>query len=69
MSASYSIDFEHNLTIFLIVRLCPFCLWRCKYKGILKILEVAEKWGIKEHRINTLCLEGYVEGAFRFGNT
>lgn len=37
--------------------------------GYLKISEVAEKWGIKERRINTLCLEGRIEGAVKFGNT
>ena len=26
--------------------------------GYLKISEISEKWGIKERRINTLCLEG-----------
>lgn len=37
--------------------------------GYLKISEVAEKWGIKERRINTLCLEGRIEGAVKFGTT
>ena len=37
--------------------------------GYLKISEVAKKWGIKERRINTLCLEGRIEGAVKFGNT
>lgn len=37
--------------------------------GYLKISEVAKKWGIKERRINTLCLEGRIEGAIKFGNT
>lgn len=37
--------------------------------GYLKISEVAEKWGIKERRINTLCLAGRIEGAVKFGNT
>lgn len=37
--------------------------------GYLKISEVAEKWGIKERRINTLCLQGRIEGAVKFGNT
>lgn len=37
--------------------------------GYLKISEVAEKWGIKERRINTLCLERRIEGAVKFGNT
>ena len=38
-------------------------------KGYLKISEVSEKWGIKERRINTLCLEGRIEGVIKFGNT
>lgn len=37
--------------------------------GYLKIKEVARKWGISERRINTLCLEGRLEGAIKFGNT
>lgn len=37
--------------------------------GYLKISEVSEKWGIKERRINTLCLDGRIEGAIKFGNT
>ena len=35
--------------------------------GYLKISEVAEKWGIKERRINTLCVEGRIPGAFKIG--
>lgn len=37
--------------------------------GYLKLSEISEKWGIKERRINTLCLEGRIEGAIKFGNT
>ena len=37
--------------------------------GYLKISEISEKWGFKERRINTLCLEGRIEGAIKFGNT
>ena len=37
--------------------------------GYLKISEIVEKWGIKERRINTLCLEVRIEGAVKFGNT
>lgn len=35
----------------------------------LTIVQVSEKWGIKPRRINTLCLEGRIEGAMKFGNT
>ena len=38
-------------------------------KGYLTIAEVSEKWGIKPRRINSLCLEGRIEGAVKFGNT
>lgn len=37
-------------------------------KGYLKIAEVLEKWGIKERRINNLCLESRIKGAVEFGN-
>lgn len=37
--------------------------------GYLTIAEVSEKWGIKARRINTLCLEGRIEGAVKFGNS
>ena len=36
--------------------------------GYIKIAEVSKKWGIGERRINTLCLEGRIEGAVKFGN-
>ena len=35
----------------------------------VKISEIAEKWGIKERRVNALCLEGRIDGAVKFGNT
>lgn len=37
--------------------------------GYIKISEASEKWGIGERRINTLCLEGRIDGAVKFGNT
>ena len=37
--------------------------------GYMKISDAAKKWGIGERRINTLCLEGRIEGAVKFGNT
>lgn len=45
------------------------CCERVYMNGYLKISEVSKKWGIKERRINTLCLEGRIEGAVKFGNT
>ena len=35
----------------------------------ISLKEAAEKWGIGGRRINTLCLEGRIEGAIKFGNT
>lgn len=52
----------------------PFCCSgglrgeRCEMRGYIKIQEAAKKWGISERRINTLCLEGRVQGAEKFGN-
>ena len=37
--------------------------------GYIKIQEAAEKWGISERRINTLCLQGRIDGAVKFGTT
>ena len=36
-------------------------------KGYMKISEASKKWGISERRINTLCLQGRIEGAEKFG--
>ena len=36
-------------------------------EGYKKISEVAKEWGISERRLNTLCLEGRIEGAEKFG--
>ena len=33
----------------------------------LKIDEVAAKWGITPRRLQTLCAQGKIEGATRFG--
>ena len=38
-------------------------------KGYMTIAEASKKWGIGERRINTLCLEGRLEGAEKFGST
>ena len=37
-------------------------------QGYKKISEVSKEWGISERRINTLCLEGRIKGAEKFGN-
>ena len=37
--------------------------------GYMKISEASEKWELSARRINTLCLEGRIEGAIKFGNT
>lgn len=35
----------------------------------ISLKEAAEKWGIGDRRINTLCLQGRIQGAFKVGNT
>ena len=37
-------------------------------EGCMTLKEAAEKWGIGDRRINTLCLEGRIEGASKIGN-
>ena len=37
-------------------------------EGYMTLKEAAEKWGIVDRRINTLCLEGRIEGASKIGN-
>jgi hypothetical protein len=33
----------------------------------MPVSKVAEKWGISERRIQVLCSEGRIDGAFRIG--
>ena len=35
----------------------------------LSLKEAAKKWGISDRRINTLCLEERIPGAFMIGNS
>ena len=35
----------------------------------LSLKEMSEKWGISDRRINTLCLENRIPGAFMVGNS
>lgn len=35
--------------------------------GFLSITQMAEKWGISQRRIRTLCVEGRILGAFKMG--
>lgn len=37
-------------------------------QGFMTLKEASEKWGISDRRINTLCLEGRIEGATRAGS-
>ncbi len=53
-----------------ITQCCFFCFRKgeCILKGYKKISEVSRDWEISERRINTLCLEGRINGAEKFGN-
>ena len=37
--------------------------------GYMKISEAAKKWEISERRVNTLCLQGRIMNAVKFGTT
>lgn len=38
-------------------------------KGYWTIKETSEQWSLSVRRINTLCQEGRIKGAIKFGNT
>ena len=38
-------------------------------EGFMTLKEASEKWGLSERRVNTLCLEGRIEGASKFGKS
>ena len=38
-------------------------------KGYMKVSDASVKWGISNRRIVTLCNEGRIDGAIKFGNT
>lgn len=37
-------------------------------KGFMTLKEASEKLGISERRINTICLQGRIDGASKIGN-
>ena len=37
-------------------------------EGYLTIKEVADKWGITRRRVQTLCSQGRIKGATKFGH-
>ena len=37
-------------------------------EGYLTIKEIAEKWGVTRRRVQTLCSQGRIPGATRFGH-
>lgn len=36
--------------------------------GYMTLKEASEKWGVCARRINTLCVDGRIEGAHKLGN-
>ncbi len=36
--------------------------------GYMTLKETSEKWGLSTRRINTLCVEGRIQGATKLGN-
>ena len=37
--------------------------------GYIQADEVAKRWGISMRQVQTLCKDGRIEGAIKFGNT
>lgn len=38
-------------------------------QGFMTLKEASIKWGISDRRINTLCLNGRIQGVSRFGKS
>lgn len=64
----FLIDFvptwEYNITCIIFI---VFVYKEEKKMGYLSISQTAEKWGISQRRIRTLCVEGRIPGAFKMG--
>ena len=37
--------------------------------GYIKVEDAAAKWNVSERHVQRLCIEGFIEGAIKFGNT
>ena len=38
-------------------------------EGFMTLKEASMNWGLSERRVNTLCLEGRISGASKFGKS
>lgn len=56
------------MSAFCIIMMSLFAFEGMPMQGYKKISELSKEWGISERRINTLCLEGRIDGAEKFGN-
>ncbi len=57
-----------NTLKFVVVNLFLLKDWCFMIDGYLTIKEVAEKWGVTRRRVQTLCSQGRIPGATRFGH-
>ena len=37
--------------------------------GYIRVHEAAAKWDVSERHVQRLCIEGFIEGAVKFGTT
>jgi len=37
--------------------------------GYIKVNEAAVKWNVSQRHVQRLCIEGFIEGAVKFGTT
>jgi hypothetical protein len=58
-------DFDYNKSVALSLNIEEHTM----EKKYLSLKETAKKWGISDRRINTLCLNGRIPGAFKVGNS
>lgn len=56
-------------TLFLYLKIVVRCREVICMNGYMKVSDASVKWGISNRRIVTLCNEGRIDGAIKFGNT
>lgn len=53
------------------VKRCPFVFFEvvCMIENYITVNALAEKWGLNPRTIQTMCADGKIEGAVKFGKS
>ena len=68
MSASCILHRHKDCVVVFFPQRFFICKKGLSMKGYINIKEASKKWNIRERRITTLCLEGRILNAEKFGN-